>query len=333
MSIIRSRIPPHLVLAGLALVLIAVFFLGSCKRAEVPRIGILQDKPQEWADALKLGFTDGLLEQGFDIGRDVVVVARSGSGDPQALTTIAETFARGDYALIYTLGTQATQEAFNKTRTKPVVFGAVTDPVKAGLFAEDLKHPLGNVTGTQDLWPYPAQFDLIQKLLPSAERLGIVYNSSEINSQVSVAHIKEQARKRGLQVEERTVVTEAEVRLAVESILSRGIDLFFVPADNTAQTSSPTIIGLCETARIPVFTGIPGIVESGALATVGTNYYELGKINAQQVSGIIREGKQARDIPVAIADRGDVHVNLRAAERLGIMIPDEVVDMAAQVYR
>ena len=328
----RTKRRSSLLLLLVGLVLPVSGAMSSCHRNNVPRIGILQDKAEEWADALKRGFNDGLVEQGVNPSKDVEIVARSAAGDPQALTTIAQSFAQGNYILVYALGTQSSQEMFNDSKTKPIVFGAVTDPVKAGFFQSDLKHPLANITGSQDLWPYPAQFDLIEVLLPGIRKIGIVYNSSEINSQVSVGYIRTECQKRGIQLEERTVTAESEIQPAVSAILDRGIQLFFIPADNTAQTASPTIIALCQQKRIPVFTGISGIVENGALATVGTNYYELGKVNAKQAVEILH-GKQAREIPVAIAERGDIYINLKAANSLGVSVPQDIVQKALKVYQ
>jgi putative ABC transport system substrate-binding protein len=321
---------------GLRLLILAsgaiLLFAPSCTNPAVPRIAVLQDKPQEWADALKLGFNDGLAQNGIDLGKDVIVVSRSAAGDPQALSTMSSAFAHGPYAVVYTLGTQTTQEVFRQRSATPIIFGAVTDPIAAGLYGADLRHPLGNITGTQDSWPYPAQFDLIRQLVPSAKSVGLVYNSSEVNSQVSVQSIKEEASRRGLRIIERTVTSEAEIQAAVAAVLHEGIDIFFIPADNTAQTSAPTIIALCQRQRVPVFTGIAGIVEQGALATVGTNYYELGKINAQQAIAILKQGKRAADIPVAVATKGDVYINLKTARSLGIEIPRPVLDAAVQKY-
>jgi len=321
-------------LAGLWLPLLVL----NCQKLEqqapaVPRVAILQDKPQEWAESLKSGFMAGLKEQGLTPDKDIIVVARSANGDPQALSTIADSFVQGDYKAIYALGTQTTQEVFNRTKTKSILFGAVTDPVAAGFYRGDLKSPLGNITGTQDLWPYGAQFDLLKRLLPNAKRIGIIYNSGEVNSRVSVEAIRSEAKARGYTLEERAVTSEAEVQPAVAALLTKGIDLLFIPADNTAQTSSPTIIALCNQAKVPVFTGISGIVEGGALATVGCNYYELGKVNARQVVEIVRNKKQARDLPVDSARKGDVYINAATAQRLGITVPDDVLKSAVHVYR
>ena len=140
----------------------------------LPKLVVVQDKPQEWADALKLGLHAGLKELGFNEGHDVVVVERSAAGDPQGMTGLAEALVlESDVALVYTLGTQATQAVFRAVQRNGtnIVFGAVTDPIKAGLYNGSLDKPTGNITGTQDLWPYPAQFDLILHLCPRRGRL------------------------------------------------------------------------------------------------------------------------------------------------------------------
>jgi len=320
-----------LVLLGIVLLI----FFGSMLKSpssDIPKVIIVQDKPQEWADALKMGFIDGLEEKGYKDGENVIIVAKSAAGDPQGLTGLAEAIKKQESLVIYTLGTQATQAVYNRSKGKNIVFGAVTDPVKAGFYDEDLEHPIGNITGTQDLWPYPAQFDMMISLIPNLKKIGVIYNASEINSQVSISHIKHQAKKRGIDVIENTITDESQVIAATTALLNDNIDLFFIPADNTAQTSSGVIIRLCKRGNIPVFTGIPGIVESGALGTVGTNYYDLGKVNARQVTEII-EGKKSAHIPVAIADKGDIYLNLKVADDLNLNVPQSMVKNSFKIYR
>lgn len=297
----------------------------------IKSITIVQDKPQEWADALKLGLNDGLRDQGLKEGIDVVVKSRSATGDPQGLTGLAEAVIRQKSDVLYTLGTQSTQAVFSVEKKRNIVFGAITDPIKAGLYDTTLNTPRGNITGTQDLWPYSAQFSLIKKILPSINKLGIIYNGSEVNSQVSVEHIKVECKKNGIQLIERAVTEDSQILGAVSGLLNSGIDALFIPADNTAQGASQVIIAACMRRRIPVFTGIPGIVENGAIATVGTNYYELGKVNALQITRILK-GAQAKDIPVQIADKGDVYINIKAAKVLGINIPNDIKQLALKVY-
>ena len=194
-----------------------------------------------------------------------------------------------------------------------------------------MNKPKSNITGTQDLWPYSAQFDLIVSLVSNAKKIGIVYNAAEVNSQVSVKHIQQECKKRDLTLLERSVIDEAQINASVAGLLDAGIDVFFIPADNTAQTSAQTIIAACLRKQIPVFTGIPGIVENGALGTVGTNYYELGRVNAWQVAQVL-SGKSASEVPVRIADKGDLYLNLSVAKTLGITVPEDLKKRAVKVY-
>ena len=152
-----------------------------------------------------------------------------------------------------------------------------------------------------------------------------------MNSQVSVSLIEKETKKRGLDLLQRIVTDESQIPAAVTGLIASGIDVFFIPADNTAQTSAAVIISACMQKSIPVFTGIPGIVRSGALATVGTNYYELGRMNAEQVAFILR-GKSASSLPPRIAERGDLYINQSSAKQLGIIITDDLAKHAFEIY-
>ena len=194
-----------------------------------------------------------------------------------------------------------------------------------------LAKPRKNITGTEDLWPYPAQFDLMKTLVPGLQRVGIVYNSSEINSQVSVGFIKDECTKRGIQLIERTVTEDNQVSLAVAGVLDARIQAFFIPADNTMQSNAQVVIAECMNRKIPVFTGIPGIVQNGAVGTVGTNYYQLGKVNAAQAARIL-SGTPARNVPVQIADKGDLYLNMGSIKKLGLSIPESLRKTALKIY-
>ena len=114
-------------------------------------------------------------------------------------------------------------------------------------------------------------------------------------------------------------------------LLNSGIDVFFIPADNTTQQNSSVIIAACMAKKVPVFTGISGIVENGAVGTVGTNYYELGKVNAGQAAKVLA-GTPARQIPVQIADKGDLYLNMNTIKKLGLAVPEQLRKSAVKIY-
>ncbi len=74
-------------------------------------------------------------------------------------------------------------------------------------------------------------------------------------------------------------------------------------------------------------------MKQGAIATVGTNYYELGKVNAQQVKQIISQNKKCSEIPVSIADKGDIYLNIKALDNLNIKYSDELLKKAFKVFK
>ncbi len=314
----------------LAAVTIALYVHVRTPHA-LPEVVVLQDKPQEWADALKLGLADGLRGHGFEPGRDVNIIYRSAAGDPLTFDSLSRNVVGSRPVAIYTLGTQSTQKIVALKPSSAVVFGAVTDPVAAGFYKDNLQQPRSEITGTQDLWPYPAQFKLIKQLVPTAKSVGILYNSSEVNSQVSVQHIRDQAKRNGLRLVEKTVSDAAQVPLAVDALIAIPVDVLFIPADNTVQAAAQMVIARATQAKVPVFTGIPGIVEQGALGTVGTNYYELGKVNAKQIAEILK-GKKASKVAVQIADTGDLYLNLKTAAALNIAVTDDLKRQAVKLY-
>lgn len=323
-------------LVVLAVVACLLLGAGCAERGggqpKLPEVIVVQGGPAEWADAMKRGFVDGLKASGLEPGNKVQLVEQSAAGDAQTLTAIAQGARASGPNLVFTLGTQASQAVFSAVKNTPILYGAVTDPVKAGFYDKSLGKPLGDITGTQDIWPYEAQFDLIQRLLPRIKKLGVPSNPSEINTQVSVAHIRRIAEAGGIEIVEKPVATQLEVTPATAALLDASIDAVFIPADNTLQTAASAIIAACNARKVPVFTGISGIVENGALATVGTNYYELGRVNGQMAARILR-GERARDIPVSTARRGDVYINLKAAGLLGVKVPAEIVAQAFKVYK
>jgi putative ABC transport system substrate-binding protein len=109
------------------------------------------------------------------------------------------------------------------------------------------------------------------------------------------------------------------------------IDALYIPADNTAQTNANIIIGSCTKRHVPVFTGDPGIVEMGAVGSVGTNYEELGRENGRQAAAILG-GTAPQDIPVVVVESGQLFINMRAAGELGIVVPQSLVRQAVGIY-
>jgi putative tryptophan/tyrosine transport system substrate-binding protein len=166
-----------------------LLFLSSCKggpnpggnSTKVHRVGIVQVASHPLLDSVRSGFTGRMKELGYNEGQNVVYDVQNAQGQPTTAQSIVQKFVSDQDALIFTIGTSPSQAAAKATNTIPIVFGAITDPVSAGL-VKDPSHPGGNLTGTSDLSPFADQLKLLLQVAPKVKTIGMVYNSGEANS-------------------------------------------------------------------------------------------------------------------------------------------------------
>jgi putative ABC transport system substrate-binding protein len=204
----------------------------------------------------------------------------------------------------------------------------VTDPVAAGL-VKSLEKPETNVTGTTDMNPVKEQLELLKEILPDAKNVGILYNAAEANSKVQVDLAKKAAMELNLTIHEATVASSSEVNQAVQS-LSGKVDAIYAPTDNTIASAIGAVVKVCNDAKIPVIAAERGMVEGGALATLGIDYYLLGK-QTGAIAARVLKGENPAEIPVEGSKEYKLIINKKAAERLGIKIPDAVMAKADEI--
>lgn len=152
----------------------------------VHQIGVLQLTQHAALDASNEGFFAALDEAGIKYEAD----QQNAAGEQSTCQTIAEKFVNDQKDLIFAIATPAAQAAAGATSEIPIILTAVTDPAESGLVNSN-DAPGGNVTGTSDLTPVNEQIELLQKILPEAKNVGILYCSAEANSilQLSLIHI------------------------------------------------------------------------------------------------------------------------------------------------
>lgn len=304
---------------------LALLFLWSCRE---PRqgvvIGVTQHRPASWADAVRKGFVDGLEQAGWRQGRDYHIEYRSADGDQRVMRQIADQFVSSKVDLIFAISTQSAQTAMNVARGRtPVLFGAVTDPVAAGL-VKSLEQPGGMVTGTSDQWPVRAQLLLLSELQPTTKRVGIVHNPGESNSIAQLRVLEEVTTDLGWELVIATANNPGEVYRAASTLKGR-CDGLYIPADNTAIEAADAMARVAEEARIPIVAGEESSVRKGAIATISVNYENIGRLNALQAISILRDRKSPSAIPVAVPTVFELVINERAASRIGITIPESIL--------
>src|SRR5690625_3378781 len=175
----------------IAILSVMVISLGAL--AAPIQVGITQIVEHPALDAARQGFIDRLAELGYAEGTDVVYDIQSAQGDPGTALTIAQKFAADRVDLVLAIATPTAQAAAQAIRDIPILITAVTDPVAAEL-VDSIERPGTNVTGTSDLTPVRSQLELLKALVPSATRVGVIYNAGEVNSVVQVELARDAAR-------------------------------------------------------------------------------------------------------------------------------------------
>lgn len=296
---------------------------------EQVRIGVVQFAEHPSLDQARQGFLDSLSEAGYIEGQNLQVDYQNAQGDVATCSTIANKFVGDQADLILAIATPAAQAAAEATKDIPILITAVTDPVVARL-VESLENPGTNVTGTSDMNPVDLQLGLVKEIVPDAENVGIIYNSSEANSNVQVEMAREAVADLGLNIVEAVATNTAEVQQAAQSLVGK-VDAIYVPTDNTVVAALDAVVQVAEQNDIPLIVGEGDSVRKGGLATVGIDYYILGRQTGDIAIRILEEGVTPQDIPVEYQKEYKTVVNLTAAENMGVTLPQSLLDRAEQV--
>lgn len=295
---------------------------------EMISIGISQIVEHPALDSARKGFIDALESKGFKDGEKVSIEIQNAQGDIPTAQIIAKDFVSQKKDMILAIATPTAQAAFNATKEIPILITAVTDPVDAGLVQAWEKSGT-NVAGTSDSAPMKKQLELIKKLVPNAKKVGIMFNTSETNSELQVSKAKELAPDFDFEIITSGVTNTNEVSQALDALVNK-IDVLYVPTDNLIASSMPLVSAKCNEKKIPIIGAEKAHVELGALATEGIDYYKLGFQTGLMAVEVL-EGKSPKDMAVETLKNTELVINNKVAELLNIDIPEDLKNKAVTV--
>ncbi|HFR3797183.1 TPA: ABC transporter substrate-binding protein [Streptococcus suis] len=314
MKLVKKLTSVTLLGAGL-LVLVACSSGSEEKSAEgAVKVGVLQYMEHESLTAAREGFVAELADNGYKEGDKLVLDYQNAQGDQANLQTISEQLIDGN-DLVLAIATPAAQSLATVSTETPILFTAVTDPISADL-VESLEKPGGLLTGTSDQAPIDKQVELLGQAVPDAKTVGILYTTSERNSEVQVEQAEKLLKEAGYKVVLKGITSSNEVQDATTSLM-KDVDAVFVPTDNTVAATMSMIGELSAEHKVPVIGGSTDMVDQGGLLTYGTNYEALGRQTAKMAIKII-EGEKVTEIPVEYPEAVNLHVNEEMAQKLGI---------------
>ena len=274
------------------------------------KIGISQFAEHPALDDVRKGFEDELKS----LGVNADITYKNSQGDTGVAGVIAQKFVSDKSDLIFGIATVSAQAAKQSTDKIPVLFSAVTDPVNSQL-VKTMDKVGGNVTGTTDATPMEKQLSLFKKINPKIKKVGIIYNTSESNSEIQVTNAKEIASKIGLEIRAVGVNNINDIPQAVNSMISK-VDGFYTITDNIVA-SAINLISMAANERGMVTVGAEEAhVKGGILLTDGLSYYELGRQTGRMAKEILVDGKKPEDMPVETLANTTKVVNLKTMNNL-----------------
>ena len=309
-------------------VLLSMAFLFSvttgCSK-KIPVIGISQYGEHASLDNCREGFLQGLKDAGLTEGKDFTVNYQNAGFDDAIATQIAQNFSSNNVALMCGIATPSATACYAAAEDKdiPVIFTAITDPVKAKLDS-------GNVTGTSDKLPVDAQLDLIRQLQPEASVIGIIYTTSEPNSVSAIADYEAKASEYGFTIEAIGVTQQSDVTQAADTLIAKGVDCFSNLTDNNVVGVLSSILEKTSEAGIPVYGSEVEQVKLGCVAAAGINYYLLGQQTGAIAARVLKGEAKASEIPYQTISEYGIYINSEALSEMGITLPAAIADKAIE---
>lgn len=276
-------------------------------------------------DALLRGFMDYLESKKIPVKYTVHIA----NGDQVLNESIAHSIADENPNLVLTISTPSSQACFKALPNATILFSAVTDPVGAGLL-ESLTKPGPQITGMTDMSPIEQQIKLITVLIHQLKTIGVIYNGNESNSVSLVKIIEEECAKQGIKLVKKTVKSGEEVAPAAQSLVGK-CDAIYAPADNTVVSVIETVARICAKNRLPLFAADVDSIPRGAIVTLAIDYYNMGRQTGRMAERILK-GEAPSSMPVESLEDLRIHVNIKAAEVMGVELPVDLLQSADVIY-
>ena len=243
----------------------------------------------------------------------------NGQGDGTILQQIGAQMIANDVDVIVPIATPAVQSMLAAVEDTdiPIVFSAVSDPIKDGIVA-DLNAPGGKATGTSDALNTEMVMQLMLAANPDIQKVGLLYSKSESSSAKPVEEAKAYLAAKGIAVEEKTGTNTNEISSAVDALVAAKVDAIFTPTDNTVQSAELAIFEKLQDAKVPHYGGADSFALNGAFCGYGVDYVQLGQATAKMVADLLVNGADPAATPVQIMTAENAVINTETCAAIGM---------------
>ena len=297
------------------------------------RVGVLQnlasDDPAEQARLMAFG--QGLQELGWTIGRNVRIENRWSAGDPERIRRNTEEMVALAPDVILASGNAGVAPLLQATRTVPVVFVIVPDPVGAG-FVDSLARPGGNATGfiAYEYGLSGKWLEVLKEIAPGVTRAAVIRDPALASGPGQFAAIQSIAPSLGVEVSPVNVRDAGEIERAITAFAHSPNGGLIVTGSALVGLHRHLIIALAARHKLPAVYVERTYVAAGGLISYGSDFLDQYRRAASYVDRILK-GEKPADLPVQAPTKYELVINLKTAKALGLEVPPTLLARADEV--
>ena len=308
---------------------------GQTKVARPVRIGILTVRTPNRSGPLNDALLQGLRDNGYVEGRNVVLEYPESNGRLDRLPELAAELVRKEVDVILVIGPSPLEAARNATTKIPIVMVASSaDPVHEGL-AASLARPGGNVTGLTYAEPdrFKKQLELLKSVAPRVARVSALWDFQiETYRRDWEAPLTEAGRVLAMTVQDPVRVSSVEeLPRAFETMKRRQTDAFLVASGTFLLPARKEVAELALQGRLPGIGAFRQFPEAGLLMSYGPDLADINRRAGGFVDRILK-GARPGDLPIELPNKFDLAINLRTAKALGLTVDASLKMRAHQLY-
>ncbi len=296
------------------------------------RIGVIteltESDPQNQLNVA--AFRQGLQELGWSVDRNIRIEFRFGAEGAATIRAAAAELVENEPDVILAQGTANTAGLQQITRTIPIVFTVVSDPVGSG-FVKSLAHPGGNITGFTNFFEpsFASRLELLKEMAPYVTRVALLLNPDlgPSGGLYFVLPVETAAKTFAMESTRIPVHDAVEIEHGIEAFAQKPNGGLIVPPDATTLPNRNLIVALAARFRLPAVYPYRFFVASGGLISYGIAYADVFRRAASYVDRILR-GEKPAELPVQIPTKFELAINLKAVKALGLTVPPTLLAIA-----
>ena len=311
-----------------------LFVLSFLAQAQHPkkvyRIGYLSSGS---ASIRTEAFRQGLRELGYFEGKNITIEYRDAEGKIERYSDLASDLVSLKVDVIFVPSTPGALAAKNATKTIPIVFTSVGDPVGSGLVAS-LARPGGNITGLSTLAPDLSgkALELLKETVPKVTRVAVIRNPDNPGKTHSLKETEVAARASRLQLQPLEVRGPSDIDSAFQAARREQAGGLIVLRDVVTVGQTKRIVELALKNRLPTIYNDRDFVDAGGLMSYGPNMSDLFRRAAVYVDKILK-GRKPAELPVEQPTKFELVINMKTAKQIGLTIPPNVLARADKVIK